>query len=173
MKRFWWILALVLVLLAVLTWWFPALFLALLPHEAAFVLGLLGFSVLAMPLIAEMAWGLALFHALRRGRLSREQAQARLESRYTPAAGLAWAVAWHGWWLALRPQRMLLYSLFWLVALALMVLHLSLHPLVVDELLPLLQGFFWGAAVVTFLTWALEWSLQDALDEFIAQAAQR
>ncbi len=164
MKRVFFPLAGLFVLVLLLTWWFPALFLALLPHEVAFLVGLLGFWVLGVSLWQNLSWGLTLWFALLRGRLSQEDALTRVRERLAQDGEFEWKQAWLLWWHGLSTQRALFYGLFWLVTLVLLVLHLGVHPALVS-LRTLWQGFFWGAASTAFLTWTLEMAVQDALAE--------
>ncbi|NPA05977.1 MAG: hypothetical protein GXO54_01050 [Chloroflexi bacterium] len=158
----WWILLLILLVILVLTWWLPTLLVGLLPHEMAFVLGLLGFFLLGQGYIWELGWTAWLLRAWRSERLGQDEAQTRLADR-VGAPGLLWLALWQAWQQSMLPRRLLFYSLVGFTGLLLLVFHLV--PVIPASFLSVWTGFFFGAVTIAFLTWALEEAIADMAED--------
>ncbi len=170
MRKLWWLLLALLVGILALSWWVPALFVGLLPAESAFVIGLLGFWLLGHDVLADSLWALALLRGWHTGRISQDEAQARLGQRVNMASVTTWLALWQAWLAMLSPRRAWFYRLLAFTGLLTMVVHMA-PPVPFATLQGLMQGFFLGAATVAFVVWVLEHALADMLEDLVFAAA--
>lgn len=161
-RKIWWVVLAVVLLFLLLVWWLPALVVGLLPHEVAFLVGLLGFFLLGQGYLWELGWTLTLLRRWRAAKLAAGEAQTRLADRLG-VSGMVWLALWQAWQRAMQPRRTLFYGLVGFTGLLLLVFGLGLGP---SSLLPVVwTGFFLGAATTAFLTWALEEAIADLAED--------
>ncbi|NPA30380.1 MAG: hypothetical protein GXO37_00085 [Chloroflexi bacterium] len=161
-RKIWWVILALLVFILLLVWWLPSLLVGLLPHEVAFLVGLLGFFLLGQAYIWELGWTVWLLRTWRAEQMGQEEAQERLAQR-VGVPGTVWLALWQAWQTAMGPRRAFFYGLVGFTGLLLLVFHLGMIPS--SLFLAVWTGFFLGAVVVAFLTWALEEAVADLAEE--------
>ncbi len=142
----------------------------LLPHELAFIWGLIGFLLLGSLLFTEYGWLAGLLESLLAHRISESEAVERIHA--------------HSLWLRLQEGvlNMLLlaklrettifryayYGVFLL--LLLLTVALQLVP-EIGVMLSTITGLFWGAATAVFFVWVLDMTVQYLMHEYTLQQA--
>ena len=142
----------------------------LMPHELAFIWGLIGFLLLGSRLISDYGWLAGLLEGLLAHKVSESEAvdQVRQRSPLLAVQELALHLLLLGKLRETEFFRYAYYGIFFLLLLVTVALQLIPE---IGIILSTVTGLFWGAATAVFFVWVLDMGVQYLMDEYATQHA--